>query len=111
MPIPEDILNGMKCCFLNDGHIAFEPILVTCGAVGCKQCLSRLNIEEYDCYSCKGKHRRPDLKNAPVIKPVEDLFKSHFSDLFEYVKENIEKIASLPKSKIEKNIQINSLLL
>jgi hypothetical protein len=31
MPIPEAILNQMKCCFFNDGHIAIEPIIASCG--------------------------------------------------------------------------------
>jgi hypothetical protein len=95
MLFPEEVLNGMKCCFYSDGHIAIEPILVSCGAIGCKQCLLRSNIEEIDCYSCKGKHKTQDLKNIPVIKTVENLVKSHVSHLFEYVKENLDKTASL----------------
>ena len=82
MPIPEEVLNGMKCCLFNDGHIAIDPILVSCGATGCKQCLLRSNIEEIDCYSCKRKHRKQDLINTPVIKQVENLVKSYVSDLF-----------------------------
>ena len=39
MPIPEAILNQIKCCFLNDGHIAVEPIYVNCGAHACKKCV------------------------------------------------------------------------
>jgi hypothetical protein len=111
MPIPEDkILNEMKCC-LYDGHIAFEPIQVSCGAVGCKQCILRSNIEEIDCYSCKGKHKTQDLINTPVIKPVEDLIKSYVSDLFEYVKVNLDKAVSSLEGKIEKEILLNNLLL
>jgi hypothetical protein len=60
MPIPEEVLNVMKCCLFNDGHIAIEPIPVSCSAFGCKQCLLRSNIEEIDCYSCKGKHKIQD---------------------------------------------------
>ena len=108
MPIAEQVLNGMKCCFFNDGHIPIEPILVSCGAFGCKQCLLRSNIEEIDCYSCKGKHRTQHLKNTPVIKQVENLVKSYFSDLFEYVKENLDKTASSLEGKIERGIQINN---
>ena len=104
MPIPEEVLNGMKCCFLNDGHIAIEPILVSCGATGCKQCLLRSNIEEIDCYSCKGKHRTKDLINIPVFKSFENLVKSYVSDLFEYVKGILDKTASSLEGKIEKNI-------
>jgi hypothetical protein len=102
MPIPEEILNGMKCCFFNDGHIAIEPIPVSCGATGCKQCLLNSNKEEIDCYSCKEKHKTQDLKNTPVIKSVENLVKYYDSDLFEYVKVNLDKTASSLKGKIEK---------
>jgi hypothetical protein len=84
MPIPEEILNGMKCCFFNDGHIAIEPIPVSCGAIGCKQCLLKSNIEEIDCYSCKEKHKTQDLKNTPVFKSVENLVKYKVSDLNMY---------------------------
>jgi hypothetical protein len=108
MPIEEEVLNGMKCCLLNDGHIAIEPIQVSCGAIGCKQCLLNSNIEEIDCYSCKGKHKTQDLNNTPVIKSVENLVKSHVSDLFEYVKQNLDKTTSSLEGKIEKDIQINN---
>ena len=103
MPIPEEVLNGMKCCFLNDGHIAIEPILVSCGAIGCKQCLLYSNIEEIDCYSCKGKHKLQDLKNIPVFKSFEHLVKSYVSDLFEYVKGILDKTASSLEGKIKRN--------
>ncbi len=99
MPIPEEVLNGMKCCFFNDGHIAIEPILVNCGSIGCKQCLLRSDIEEIDCYSCKGKHKTEDLINTPVIKPNQNLIKFYVSDLFEYVKENLDKTASSLEGK------------
>ncbi len=108
MPIEEKVLNVMKCCLFNDGHIAIEPILVSCGAIGCKKCLLESNIEEIDCYSCKGKHKTQDLKNTPVIKSVEDLVKSHISDLFEYVKKHLCKTTSLLEGKIERNILINN---
>jgi hypothetical protein len=108
MSIPEEVLKVMKCCLLNDGHIAIDPILVSCGATGCKQCLLRSNIEEIDCYSCKGKHRTKDLINTPVIKQNENLVKSYVSDLFEYVKVNLDKTASSLEGKIERNILINN---
>ena len=103
MPIPDEVLNVMKCCLLNDGHIAIEPIPVSCGALGCKQCLLRSDIEEIDCYSCKGKHRKQDLINIPVFKSFEHLVKSYVSDLFEYVQGILDKTASLLEGKIERN--------
>ena len=99
MHISEDIL---KCCFFNDGHIAVEPILVSCGATGCKECITALNAEEIDCYSCKGKHSVNDLKNTPIIRAFESLVKSNINDLFEYAKGNLEKSFNLLKGKILK---------
>ena len=104
MPIPEEVLNVLKCCLLNDGHIAIEPISVSCGAFGCKQCLLTSNIEEIDCYCCKEKHKTKDLKNIPVFKSVENLVKSHVSGLFEYAKVNLATTASLLEGKIERDI-------
>jgi hypothetical protein len=111
MPIPEEVLNGMKCCFLNDGHIAIEPIPVSCGATGCKQCLLNSNIEEIDCFNCKGKHKTQDLKNIPVFKSFENLVKYYVSDLFDYVKGILDKTGSSSEGKIEGNILINNKLL
>jgi hypothetical protein len=104
MPIPDEVLNVMKCCLLNDGHIAIEPIQVSCGATGCKQCLLNSKKEEIDCYSCKGKHKTQDLKNIPVFKSFEHLVKSYVSDLFEYVKGILDKTASSLEGKIERDI-------
>ena len=111
MPIAEEVLNEMKCCLFNDGHIAIEPILVSCGNTGFKQCLLNSNNEEIHCYSCKGKHRKQDLINIPVFKSFENLVKYYVSDLFEYVKVNLDKTASSLEGKIERNILINSLTL
>jgi hypothetical protein len=108
MPIVEEILDVMKCCLLNDGHIAIEPIPVNCGAIGCKQCILRSNNEEIDCYSCKGKHKTQDYKNTPVIKNNENLVKYYVSDLFEYVKENLDKTTSSLEGIKERDILINN---
>jgi hypothetical protein len=101
MPIAEEVLNVMKCCLLNDGHIAIIPILLSCGAIGCKQCILRSNNEEIDCYSCKGKHRTENFKNTPVIKQVENLVKYYVSGLFEFVKVNLDKTTSSLEGKNE----------
>jgi hypothetical protein len=46
MAIPDQVLNLMKCCFSNDGHIAIEPIPVSCGATA--QALEKkCNINEH----------------------------------------------------------------
>jgi hypothetical protein len=100
MPIPEEVLNEIKCCFFNDCHIAIEPILVSCGAIGCKQCVETSKIDEIACNSCKGKHKTKHLINTPVIKVCETIVKSFVSDLFEYVKISLDKSASSLEGKI-----------
>ena len=101
MPIPNEIFSALKCCFLNDGHIAIEPIYVSCGAIGCKECIAFSDIEEIDCYSCKEKHPTKDLKTMPVIKSIEKMVKSFVNDLFEYSKVNLEKTTDLLKGKFK----------
>jgi hypothetical protein len=68
MPIAEEVLNEMKCCLFNDGNIAIEPIKVSCGAIGCKQCILRSNNVEIDCYSCKGKHRTKNYSGSKTSR-------------------------------------------
>ena len=72
MPISEEVLNEIKCCLYNDAHVAVEPITVSCGAIGCKQCVSTSESEEIECFSCKGKHKTEDFKNTPVVRQVEN---------------------------------------
>ena len=100
MPIEKEILSKFTCCFLNDDHIAIEPILVSCGAIGCKECIRSSKTEEIECFSCKEKHKTNDLKNMPGVKAMEDMVKLLASDLFEYAKVNLEKVSNLLKGKI-----------
>jgi hypothetical protein len=39
-------------------------------SIGCKQFLSRSNIEGIDCYTCKGNLKTQDLKITPIIMSV-----------------------------------------
>jgi hypothetical protein len=64
------------------------------------------SFEEIDCYSCKGKHKTQDLKNIPVFKSLEHLVKSYVSDLFEYVKVNLDKTASSLEGIKERDIYL-----
>ena len=108
MAISKEILSALKCCFSNDGHIAIEPILTSCGATGCKECITSLNTEEIECYSCKGKHLVKDLKNMPVIKSMECVVKSFVNELIEFSKVNLEKTTDLRKGKTyEINLKIS----
>ena len=43
-----------------------------------------------------------------VFKSFENLVKSYVSDLFEYVKENLDKTASSLEGKKDREIQVNN---
>jgi hypothetical protein len=85
MSIPEAILNQMKCCFLNDGHIAIEPLIINCGGNVCKKCVVDYNEDVFKCFSCKENHKKVDLKKAPINKLAESMVHTFLNDLFEYV--------------------------
>ena len=97
MPIPESVLNQMKCSFFNDGHIAIEPIQLKCGATACKECVNDATEKKIDCKSCKEKHEKKDLISIPVNKVAETLVHNFLEDLFEYVKIEYEKIRAAIK--------------
>ena len=82
MPIPGGLLKEMKCCLSNDGHIIFEPILISCGGNACKQCVSESEDGNLNCFNCNDKHERKVLLNSPNNKIVETLVKSFLNDLF-----------------------------
>ena len=98
--IREEELKKIKCCFYNDGHIAIEPILVSCGATGCKECVHGAKEESIHCNSCKRKHEKKDLINQQKLVDVENIVNSNLNDLFEYVKMNLEKTSDLLKGNI-----------
>ena len=91
MSIPKEVLSELKCCFHNDGHIAIESILVSCDAIGCKEYIRTSKKEVIECFKCKGQHPTGTLKNFPVIKAFEEIFKLNASDSFEYSKVYLEK--------------------
>ena len=91
MPIPKSLLDQMKCCFLNDGHIAIEPITISCGANACKKCVIDSKEEVMKCFSCKENHKKSDLINLPISKLAESMVKTFLNDLFEYVETILEK--------------------
>ena len=93
MPIPEAILNQMKCCFLNDGHIAVEPIIVNCGANACQKCVIDSTEDIIKCFSCKENHTKKDIIKYPTNKLAESMVQTFLNDLFEYVDTILEKSA------------------
>jgi hypothetical protein len=40
MPIPEEILKGLKCCLSEDGHFIYEPVSLKCGGNPCRKCIN-----------------------------------------------------------------------
>jgi hypothetical protein len=98
MPIPEPVLNQIKCCFFNDGHIAIEPIQLKCGATACKECVNEANEEKLDCNSCKDKHEKKDLTSIPINKVAETLVHSFLQDLLEYIQIKYNNIKAAIKS-------------
>ena len=89
MTIYEDILNQLKCCAFNDGHIAIEPVLVKCGAYICKECIKTASV--INCYNCNDTHETKDLINSPIYKLSESMVKIYLNDLLEYAKETGKK--------------------
>ena len=83
MPIPEQILNQMKCCLSNDGHIVIEPVLLTCGANACKQCVNLSSEEMMKCFSCNEKHAKKNFLNSSINTFVETSVKSFLAELFQ----------------------------
>ena len=100
MPLHEDILNQLKCCAFDDGHIAIEPVLVKCGANACKECIKTSKEDVIICYNCNGTHETKDLINSPINKLSESMVKIYMNDLLEYAKETVKTIDSKLSSNL-----------
>jgi hypothetical protein len=101
MPIPENILNQIKCCLNNDGHIVNESILVQCGANACKKCIFDSTNTTLRCFSCNGSHEKNDLLNAPINKMVKSVIHVFSNDLIHYLNGSLESsVACLKGLKI-----------
>jgi hypothetical protein len=85
MPIPKIILNQLKCCLFDDGHIVYEPIILRCGANACKKCI----IDSYDttlkCFGCKNNHEKIDFLNKPINKLVNSVIEVYSNDIIQYL--------------------------
>ena len=90
MPIPEAILNQLKFCLSNDGHIVIEPILVSCGSSVCKKCLIASKDEAIKCVSCNENHKKSDLIKGPINKVASSMVQTFLNDLFDYVETAFE---------------------
>jgi hypothetical protein len=103
MPIPEAILNQIKCCFNNDGHFAIQPTSISCGAIACKKCFDDSKEEVIKCFSCNKNHERAELNKAPISKLAEIMVQTYLNDLFEYVETIKKKCIASVKGILIKN--------
>jgi hypothetical protein len=94
MSIPENILNQMKCCLYNDGHIVHEPILLKCGANACKKCVSDSTNQILKCNFCNCLHELNDLLNSPKNELMEYVVTLFLDDLFQDLNKKLECAAA-----------------
>ena len=85
MPISETLLNQLKCCLSDDGHIIIDPVLLKCKGNSCKKCISDSKKEDIYCYKCINNHSKQDLLNASENAFAETYILENLSDLFKYV--------------------------
>jgi hypothetical protein len=97
MPLPETLLNQMKCCLENDGHIAIEPIVLKCGKNACKKCIVDSKEEIVKCYGCNGQHGKKEVVDQKISSLGETLLHTFLNDLLDYVDQKLEKSAEALK--------------
>jgi hypothetical protein len=97
MPIPETLLNQMRCCLYDDGHIVDEPLLFSCGFNACKKCINDSTVTTIKCFGCNGEHEKSVLLTAPNNKFVESFIQSFLPDLFQDLRTKLQSIDDLLK--------------
>jgi hypothetical protein len=102
MSIPEVLLNQLKCCLNNDGHIVNEAIVLKCAGIACKNCFEDLKAENLilNCYKCNRKHDKKVLLVAPRCELAETLIRTFIGDFFNYIENNMKLTSETIKSKI-----------
>jgi hypothetical protein len=83
--IPKIILNQLKCCLFDDGHIVNEPIILRCGANACKKCIIDSFDTKLKCFSCKNNHKKIDFLNKPINKLVNSVIEMYSNDIIQYL--------------------------
>jgi hypothetical protein len=59
MPISQKILNLIRCCLSDDGHIIIiEPVNLICGLNACKKCVDDSTLTTIQCFGCRESMRR-----------------------------------------------------
>ncbi len=95
MPIPEDVLNQIKCCLNEDGHIVHEPVVLKCGYNACKKCCSDPVVSNVKCLRCHAIHDKNELLNAPNNKLADSIIQTYLNDLYQDLNLKVESIKGL----------------
>jgi hypothetical protein len=90
MPLNHIILDQLKCCLSNDGHIIIQPVLLKCGGNACQECFQNSDKLEIKCYCCNKNHLKKDLLDSPFNKIADLLVQTSLKDLFEYLEINMK---------------------
>ena len=64
MPLEEKLLEKLKCCLHDDGHIAIEPLQLQCGGNACIKCIPDIKEESKKHSKCKKTCAKNDLINS-----------------------------------------------
>jgi hypothetical protein len=99
MPIPQELLNQLKCCLSDDGHISVDAVVFECGGNACKICVSELLFESNKCYSCDQIHEKKDLIKSPSNTLAKTLIKLNLNELFEYLDDKFREVNECLKGK------------
>jgi hypothetical protein len=95
MPIPEALLNQIKCCLNEDGHIVHDPVVLKCSYNACKKCCSDLVVSTVECLRCHTIYNKNGLLNANNNKAIESIIKLFLNDLFQDLNLKQESINGL----------------
>jgi hypothetical protein len=95
MPIPEDLLNQIKCCLNKDSHIVHEPVLLKCGFNACKMCCSDPDTSTVKCFSCHTFHHKTEISNAPNNEAINSIIQTYLKDLYQDLNLKQESIKGL----------------
>ena len=88
MPLEEKLLENLKCCLHDDGHVVIEPLQLKCGGVACQTCVTDKKATTTKCFECKKEHSENDFINTSPNKIAQILIEVNVKDIFKYLKEN-----------------------
>ena len=95
MPIPEALLNQIKCCLNEDGHIVHEPVLLKCGLNPCKKCCSDPVVSIVKCLRCHAIYEKKELLTSPNNKLADLIIQTYLNHLFQDLNLKLDSIKGL----------------